>query len=560
MSVTFRGIPAPWRSWGILLLGLVGWLALPAHAQMFDADPGAPVARGVASNSAADQRERSVYLNNRRIITFSGALLGDSPAERASLGRAALEAALAAGGPAHVTRTLLGDSTRFELDGNTLFFLTVDDLPGPRPALQLDAASQEVLLRLKTALQESQEMSDPKKLALGAAYAGVASLAVLVLGRLIFMLRGKALARLGTQLAAWREAHQGKDLVSSYSEHARTAAHLASNALAWGLLLLLLDLWVTFVLRQFAYTRPWGERSSKWLLQVLEQFILSAAGAVPGLVTALLIFLLARLAARANTAFMTRVEQGEFHFQWIDADTAGPTRRLGNLAIWLFALAMAYPYLPGANSEAFKGVTVLAGLMLSLGASSVVGQAMSGLSLMYSKALRAGEYVKIGDTEGTVKAVGMFATKIHTGMGEEVSLPNAVIFGQPVRNLSRLVQQDGQFMLYTAVTIGYATPWRQVQAMLLEAATRTPGVAREPAPFVVQTALSDFYVEYRLCAQGTKDAPRRRAEALNQLHGHIQDVFNEHGVQIMSPHYIADPPEAQVVPPGPWSAPSPGSG
>ncbi|OYW18482.1 MAG: mechanosensitive ion channel protein MscS, partial [Burkholderiales bacterium 12-64-5] len=152
----------------------------------------------------------------------------------------------------------------------------------------------------------------------------------------------------------------------------------------------------------------------------------------------------------------------------------------------------------------------MAGLMLSLGASSVVGQALSGLSLMYSRSLRVGEYVKIGDTEGTVTSLGMFATKVHTGMDEEVSLPNSVIFSQPIRNFSRLVE-GGHFMLQTAVTIGYSTPWRQVHAMLLEAAERTPGVATEPRPYVVQTALSDFYVEYRLCAQSNKNAPRRRA-------------------------------------------------
>jgi small-conductance mechanosensitive channel len=127
-----------------------------------------------------------------------------------------------------------------------------------------------------------------------------------------------------------------------------------------------------------------------------------------------------------------------------------------------------------------------------------------------------------------------------------------VVFSQPVRNFSRLVQ-DGQFMLQASVTIGYTTPWRQVRAMLLEAASRTPGVAREPAPFVVQTALSDFYVEYRLCAQGDRSAPRRRANAIDQLNANIQDVFNENGVQIMSPHYRSDPAEPQVVPPGPWA-------
>ncbi|HTP71103.1 MAG TPA: mechanosensitive ion channel protein MscS, partial [Burkholderiaceae bacterium] len=143
------------------------------------------------------------------------------------------------------------------------------------------------------------------------------------------------------------------------------------------------------------------------------------------------------------------------------------------------------------------------------------------------------------------------AIKIHTGLGEEVSVPNSVAVGGAVRNYSRLTQ--GKFMLHVAVTIGYATPWRQVHKMLLEAARRTPGVAQEPAPYVVQTALSDFYVEYRLCAHSSERAPSRRAEALSELHGHVQDVFNENGVQIMSPHYMGDPAQPQVVAPAHWS-------
>ena len=201
---------------------------------------------------------------------------------------------------------------------------------------------------------------------------------------------------------------------------------------------------------------------------------------------------------------------------WLDADTAVPTRRLASAAIWLFALAMAYPYLPGAGSEAVKGVSVLAGLMLSLGASSVVGQALSGLSLMYSRSLRVGEFVKVGDVEGTVTSMGMFTTRIHTGLGEEVSMPNSVVFSQPILNFTRLVN-DGRFMIHTTVTIRYATPWRQVHAMLMEGARRSQGVANDPLPYVVQTALSDFYVEYRLCAQSSRDAPALRAEVISCL-------------------------------------------
>jgi small-conductance mechanosensitive channel len=182
--------------------------------------------------------------------------------------------------------------------------------------------------------------------------------------------------------------------------------------------------------------------------------------------------------------------------------------------------------------------------MLSLGASSVVGQALSGLSLMYSRSLRVGEYVKIGDTEGTVTSLGMFTTKVHTGLGEEVSLPNSVIFSQPIRNFSRLVE-DGQFMLQTGVTIGYSTPWRQVHAMLLEAARHTPELATDPTPAVAQHALNDFYVDYRLTI--VVQGPFR--QTLSVLHANIQDVFNANGVQIMSPHYNRDPEQMKVVPP-----------
>jgi small-conductance mechanosensitive channel len=523
----------------------------PLRAQPMDAP--APVAAAAGPTQAA---EAALVLNKRRIVLFRASLLGDTPSERAMLAQSALDAALEKDGPGKVARIGVGDAVRFELDGDTLFYLVADDFPGPRAGGMLDAAAQRVESRLNIAIAEHRESGDPRRIAIGAAFALLASTVAFALVRLLFGLRRLAKTRLDLKIEAWRRRYSDKHALGAYAGHLEAATRFTLTALTWGVVILVIDIWFTYVLNQFAYTRPWGERSTAWLLELLERFALAAIGAVPGLLTAVLIFVIARLTARAANAFMARVERGELKVGWLDADTAAPTRRLGNAAIWLFALAMAYPYLPGADSEAFKGVSVLAGLMLSLGASGVVGQAMSGMSLMYSRVLRVGEFVRVGEVEGTVTAIGIFTTKIHTGLGEEVSLPSSVVANQPVRNFSRLVQ-DGQFMLHTAVTIGYATPWRQVHAMLLEAAARTPGVAKDPAPYVMQTALSDFYVEYRLCAQGDRGAPRRRAEAINRLHGNIQDVFNEHGVQIMSPHYIADPAEPQVVPPGtPWAPPA----
>ena len=67
---------------------------------------------------------------------------------------------------------------------------------------------------------------------------------------------------------------------------------------------------------------------------------------------------------------------------------------------------MAYPYLPGSETEAFKGLSVLVGLMISLGASSLVGQVASGLILTYTRTFRVGEYVRVDEHEGTVTDAG----------------------------------------------------------------------------------------------------------------------------------------------------------
>ncbi len=525
-------------------------LLLCVTARPGSAQPEPPDA-AATSPSLAAAPPASVELHHRLIATLRAPLLGDTPAERAELARQAIETVAAQPGPGTVTHDAAGEAVRFQVDRQTVFFLLPEDVGGARPGVLLEAATRQTAHRLQAAVAEAREMRDPRQLAVAAATATAATLLAAALAWALFRARRRLVQRLDMALHRWQQQHPTSSLVGTYGRHAHGGVRWLATALAWGGALLLAELWATFVLRQFAYTRPWGERASLWLLELLQQFALATAGAVPGLLTAASIFALAWLTTRALSLLLRRVEAGELQLAWLDRDTAGPTRRLGHLVVWLFALAIAYPYLPGAQSESFKGVTVLAGLMLSLGASGAVGQAMSGLSLMYSRAMRPGEYVKIGEVEGTVSHMGLFATQIHTGLGEAVSLPNAVIAGQPVRNFSRLVG-DGQFVLHTAVTIGYATPWRQVHHMLLEAARRTPGVATEPPPYVVQTALSDFYVEYRLCAQADRSAPRRRAEAMNQLHGHIQDVFNEHGVQIMSPHYMADTAQPQVVKPGEW--------
>jgi small-conductance mechanosensitive channel len=191
--------------------------------------------------------------------------------------------------------------------------------------------------------------------------------------------------------------------------------------------------------------------------------------------------------------------------------------------------------------------------MISLGSSSVIGQAASGLVLMYTRAFRPGEFVRIGDHDGRLVELGLFATRLRTATHVELTIPNAVVLGAVTRNKTRNAA-PGAHVLETGVTIGYDAPWRQVHAMLLEAARRTRGVLADPPPRVYQAQLSDFYVDYRLFCQFRLAEDRTAIQVQDELHANIQDQFNEHGVQIMSPHYEGDPDQAKIVPKERWHA------
>jgi small-conductance mechanosensitive channel len=322
----------------------------------------------------------------------------------------------------------------------------------------------------------------------------------------------------------------------------------------WGLGLFLTYTWLTFGLRRFEYTRPWGDPLRAFLFGHVKDAFLAMAAALPGLFTVLLIAVVTRIATRACQVFFNAIEEGRIVVHPKFAETAQPTRKLLTASLWLFALAIAYPYLPGSSSEGFKGVSVFVGLVVSLGSSGLVNQMMSGLTLTYSRAVRRGDYVAVGGVEGTVTDLGTLSVKIRTAQAEDVTIPNAVVVSQVVTNYSRLAQGEGVFVP-TSVTIGYDTPWRQVDAMLLLAASRTPGVRREPAPYVRKSSLEDPYIKYTLLF--CLELPADRLDVLGDVNANIVDAFNEYGVQIMSPRYFADPSAPKVVPKEQWySAPA----
>ena len=323
-------------------------------------------------------------------------------------------------------------------------------------------------------------------------------------------------------------------------------------------LLIVVFEYLGIVLGAFPATRHLANRLVALVVSPLTTMGRSAVDQLPNLVFLAVLVVVFRAVLRLLRVVFDALERRAITFGGFEAEWAQPTYKIVRSAVIAFGVVVAYPYLPGSDSAAFKGVSLFVGVLISLGSSSAISNLIAGYLLIYRRAFKVGDLVKIGDVIGDVTESRIQVTRLQSLKNEEIVIPNSQILGGQVINYSALARKQG-LILHTDVGIGYETPWRQVEAMLLEAADRTPGIRRDRPPFVLQRALADFAVTYELnvyCAEAN-----RMLEVYSDLHRQILDVFNEYGVQIMTPAYMADPPEPKIVPPSQWhlapAAPSP---
>src|SRR3954469_3676092 len=506
--------------------------------------PARPSVAGEIVGERAGQ-SATVSFFNRPIVGFRARVAGRTPDERALGAGRLLHDLLAQGATAPVIAKPFDNGAMITVASRGVLLLTaadVDDLAGAT----LDGVAAKTVDRLRQAFAEAEEARRPGVLLRAAATALLAIAAGWLALTVIGYLRRSAVGFLD-RLAR-------RPIASLDEESAARIRDLQGRvvrALFTGIDLVVVYGVTTFVLRQFPYTRPWGESMSGFLLSTAETLGLGGVRALPGLFTAALILVGARFLINVAGAWFTAVEHGRVRARWIHPETAQATRRLTTALVWLLAIVVAYPYMPGSQTEAFKGLSVFLGLMVTFGSSGLVNQIMSSFMITYSRSLRVGDFVRIGDVEGTVTHLGVLSTKIRTLRREEVTVPNNVVVANTTTDYSRLADAEGVYTP-TAVTIGYDAPWRQVQSLLLLAAERTPGLRATPKPVVLQAALEDFYVRYTLFV--SLEHQESRFATLHVLHSNIQDVFNEHGVQIMSPNYVLDPAAPQVVAKSDWFA------
>lgn len=311
---------------------------------------------------------------------------------------------------------------------------------------------------------------------------------------------------------------------------------LAVKLIKWLLIILIVYLALPVLFGIFPFTRDISQTLLGYIVSPLKKIGTAIWGYIPSLITIIVLVVVFRYVLRFFRFIKTEIERGQLKISGFYPDWAAPTYQIIRVLILAFMLIVIFPYLPGSDSAVFKGVSVFVGVLFTFGSAGALGNIVSGVVMTYTRAFKLGDRVRIGEVTGDIIAKTLLVTRIRTIQNEIVSIPNSMVISNHTINYSSDAPDKG-LILHTTVTIGYDAPWRQVHLLLIDAALATPLIEQEPAPYVLQTSLDDYYVSYRINAF-TRES-NKQAAIYSALHANIQDKFNEAGVEIMSPHYKA---------------------
>ena len=309
-----------------------------------------------------------------------------------------------------------------------------------------------------------------------------------------------------------------------------------SNLLRYVIMLLQLLITVPLLFAIFPQTKGLAYQIFSYIWNPIKNILVGIVDYIPNLFAILIICFAVKYLVRVVHYLSREVEAGRLKFGGFYPDWAMPTYHIIRFLLYAFMIAMIYPYLPGAKNGVFQGISVFVGLIISLGSSTVIGNVIAGLVITYMRPFKLGDRIQLNDTTGNVIEKTPLVTRIKTPKNEVVTIPNSFIMSSHTVNYSASAREYG-LIIHSEVTIGYDVPWRQVHQLLIEAALNTPGVIDDPRPFVLETSLSDWYPVYQINAY-IREADKL-AQIYSDLHQNIQDRFNEAGVEIMSPHYMA---------------------
>lgn len=493
---------------------------------------------GLESPKADNKKpvEVPVVFNGKTLFQLRARILSFSPEERARLVEERLRKLAKSVFVETGSIAAIDLETTSEITAGDLVIMAVTDEDAKASGKKRLDLANEYVKTIKDAIDEQRQEYSIKTLSTGLLMA----LGLTVLFILFHILLKKIFEKISVRLDSWRDLHiptvkiQNLELISS-----DRITDIMIRAAGWFRILLLIIafyFYIVLLLTFFPWTRPLSTKIFGYIMTPVNMIGHSFISYLPNLFFLSVIVVMTYYSLKMIKFLFTSIEKGFIVFPGFYQEWAIPTYDIVSFLVIAFAAVVAFPYLPGSDSPAFKGVSIFVGVLLSLGSTAAVANMVAGIILTYMRAFRVGDRVKISDTTGDVVEKTLLVTRVRTIKNEDITIPNAMILGSHIINYSSTSEVKG-LILHTGVTIGYDVPWRKVHECLILAAGNTAHIMKDPTPFVLQTSLDDFYVSYELNAY--TDQPARMASVYSELHQNIQDSFNEAGIEIMSPHYSA---------------------
>lgn len=512
----------------LLLAVLAVWTApLVAQQDTIPADTVQPRAAPVGA---------PVIFRGDTLFSVFGAIGPFTPFERAAaLGRR-LDS-LANDPMARAATVAVADSAGFtDVKVGDFVLMTITERDAAAAGITRVALGEQYAAQIQTAMQSRELWSTIRSVLVGLFFTIVALAGLVVLFRVMNYL----FPRIYQRLEAWRGTRipsiriQRLELLAA-DRLTDTLIGIA-RVLRVVAVIVVLYIFVPLVLSFFPWTRNLSRRIVQYVLDPLQNFGEAFVNYLPNLFTIAVIVAVIYYTLKFIHLFFAGIERGAIAFPGFYREWAEPTYKIVRFLVIIFGVIVIYPYLPGSDTAAFKGISVFVGIIISFGSSSAIANVVAGVVMTYMRPFQIGDRVRISDTVGDVVGKTLLVTRVRTTKNVDITVPNSMVLSSHIINYSSTAKEGG-VILHTGVTIGYDVPWRQVHELLLGAAAATEGVMKEPKPFILQTSLDDFYVSYELNAYS--EQPNAMAKIYSQLHENIQDKFNEGGVEILSPHYRA---------------------
>jgi hypothetical protein len=515
-------------------------LQMPARAQ----DPlQAPIQQEVL----ADQLQAKspidgvpILLDGREVLTLRRGIAGFSLQERAeTISRRLKRFAQDDSRPIDsLTFQQRADDDFWYLSAGRDVLLTINERDAQASRLSAQALAEQSVQQIKAALRQYRQDRKPGQLLRHSLYALFASVGFLAFCFVVIRLSGRLFPLLARFIARRVPAIR-LNQVEIVSAQAIAQAWLQVLMLIRLLVLLLAFFYLAaFILRLYPWTRAVGEDILGYFYGSLELVLSAIGNYLPNLFIVAIILFLATALLRAIRPFFTAVDRGSLVIPGFYAEWGKPTFNL--LAVLVIALAavLAFPFLPGFSSPAFQGVSVFLGLLLSLGSTSAISNVIGGIILIYTRAFRIGDHIRVGDVIGDIIEKNFLAVRICTPANQIITIPNSALLSNKVVNYNLSARDLSRaLILQTTITLGYDVPWRQAHATLITAALASEHILREPAPFVLQTNLGNDAISYQLNAYTAN--PNLMVLIYSELHQHIQDQCAAHGIEILSPTYAS---------------------